>query len=392
MWLVDGLLAAAALAGHWAIVLFFYCRMYAHVTAKWMVWPTRLTFWALAFVPPGLGMLWWLGPGRFDPMVLGPPAPAILVYMILCWAALAYVLALSVRRQWRPTPAGQLANHTRLVNVAKRLGRRPVGTRAVSKLAYLPGNQVFGIQVVEKHLRFDRVPSAWRGLSIVQLSDLHAGRFLAPEFYHECFRIVDRMQPDLLVLTGDVSDEPDRVPDCLAPLAEMNPRMGKIATCGNHDYWRGRDAVVGHLRRIGFTVLDNRVEVRQVAGHPLAVAGISAPWCKEPLPTLDRVDPEAFRLCLSHTPDNIPWAREAGIDLMLCGHVHGGQIRIPLVGAMYCPSRFGRRYDAGLFQEGPMLVYVNRGLSGSLPLRYGCRPEITRLVLYPADETDATPK
>ena len=89
----------------------------------------------------------------------------------------------------------------------------------------------------------------------------------------------------------------------------------------------------------------------------------------------------AFRLCLSHTPDNINWARQRSVDLMLAGHVHGGQIRLPLIGSIFCPSRYSRRYDCGTFFEAPTVMHVSRGLAGQHPLRYGCRPEVTRLIL-----------
>jgi predicted MPP superfamily phosphohydrolase len=88
-----------------------------------------------------------------------------------------------------------------------------------------------------------------------------------------------------------------------------------------------------------------------------------------------------FRLCLSHTPDNIRWAQRHGVDLMLSGHNHGGQIRLPLFGSLFVPSRYSRRFDCGLFWQPPTLLYVSRGLAGKEPLRYNCRPEITRLVL-----------
>ena len=80
-------------------------------------------------------------------------------------------------------------------------------------------------------------------------------------------------------------------------------------------------------------------------------------------------------------PDNIRWARRKGMDLMLSGHVHGGQIRFPVVGSMLVPSRYSRRYDCGVFAEGPTLLHVSRGLSGEHPLRFGSRPEVTRLTL-----------
>jgi predicted MPP superfamily phosphohydrolase len=86
-------------------------------------------------------------------------------------------------------------------------------------------------------------------------------------------------------------------------------------------------------------------------------------------------------LCLSHTPDNFAWAKRHRVDLMLAGHVHGGQIRLPWTGSIFVPSRYSRRYDHGTFHEGPTVMHVSRGLAGEVPLRYNCRPEVTLIVL-----------
>jgi predicted MPP superfamily phosphohydrolase len=91
-----------------------------------------------------------------------------------------------------------------------------------------------------------------------------------------------------------------------------------------------------------------------------------------------------FRLCLSHTPDNIRWARTNKIDLVLAGHVHGGQIRLPVLGSVFVPSRYSRKYDCGTFYEAPTVMHVGRGLSGQHPLRFFCKPEVTRIVLRKA--------
>jgi predicted MPP superfamily phosphohydrolase len=88
-----------------------------------------------------------------------------------------------------------------------------------------------------------------------------------------------------------------------------------------------------------------------------------------------------FRLCLSHTPDHITWARRHEVDLMLSGHVHGGQVRLPLIGPVVVPSLYGRRFDSGTFHLPPTVLHVSRGLSSEQPLRYNCRPEVTKLVL-----------
>ncbi len=99
-----------------------------------------------------------------------------------------------------------------------------------------------------------------------------------------------------------------------------------------------------------------------------------------------------FRLLLSHTPDHFAWARAHGVDLMLSGHNHGGQIVLPVIGPVFAPSRYGVRYAAGAFWSEPTLLYVSRGLSGRHPLRLNCPPELTRIVLEspasrPLDET-----
>jgi Ca2+-transporting ATPase len=88
-----------------------------------------------------------------------------------------------------------------------------------------------------------------------------------------------------------------------------------------------------------------------------------------------------FRLLLSHTPDNIGWARRHDVDLMLSGHVHGGQVRVPILGSLFVPSRYSRKYDQGVFFESPTLLSVNRGISGREPLRINCYPEVTWLTL-----------
>ena len=100
-----------------------------------------------------------------------------------------------------------------------------------------------------------------------------------------------------------------------------------------------------------------------------------------PDPDLAGTPENAFRLLLSHTPDQIQRARADQIDLMLAGHNHGGQVRFPLFGPVYSPSVYGCRYASGVFWEAPTLLHVSRGLGGRHPLRINCRPEVTRIVL-----------
>jgi predicted MPP superfamily phosphohydrolase len=89
----------------------------------------------------------------------------------------------------------------------------------------------------------------------------------------------------------------------------------------------------------------------------------------------------SLRVLLSHSPDLFYKARNWGVDLMFAGHNHGGQIRLPFVGAVFVPSLFSRRFDRGFFHGKQTLLYVNEGIAGMHPVRYGCPPEVSRFVL-----------
>ena len=92
-----------------------------------------------------------------------------------------------------------------------------------------------------------------------------------------------------------------------------------------------------------------------------------------------------FRVLMSHSPDQVNWAKPYQFDLMFAGHTHGGQIRLPLVGPLVAPSRFGVKYCAGTFQIGPMLMHVSRGLSGEDMIRINCPPELGLFTLRSVD-------
>jgi hypothetical protein len=134
------------------------------------------------------------------------------------------------------------------------------------------------------------------------------------------------------------------------------------------------------LGKLGFQVIGNGWKPVTLRGQPLVVIGHEGPWFGPP-PDLSACPRGPFRLCLSHTPDHIRWARRHGIDLMLAGHVHGGQVQLPVIGPLVVPSRYGRQYACGTFHEPPTVLHVGRGLGSEQPLRYNCRPEVTKLVL-----------
>jgi predicted MPP superfamily phosphohydrolase len=124
----------------------------------------------------------------------------------------------------------------------------------------------------------------------------------------------------------------------------------------------------------------------EYGGSSIALAGTSSPWGVRPSMT---EAPEAdYKILLSHAPDLYYWAERRGFNLMLSGHNHGGQIRLPLVGPVFMPSRYSRRFDRGFFRRHGLTLHVSQGIAGKHPIRYGCLPEIGRLVLRSAQTVE----
>jgi uncharacterized protein len=246
-------------------------------------------------------------------------------------------------------------------------------------LLRLPGNEAFRLSLREYDVAVPELPEPMAGLRIVQITDLH----MAPSFRRRYFeRVIEACQgweADLILLTGDIVDADEAIPWIEPLLAPLDARLGKYAILGNHDEEHQPSAILGELARAGFETLEGQWTTIEADGTTIAMGGTSAPWGPD-------VDPRAmpsadFRILLSHSPDRFYRAARWGIDLMFSGHNHGGQIRLPLVGAVFMPSVYSRRFDRGFFRRGRTLMYVNEGVAGMHPVRYGCPPEVTRFVL-----------
>jgi predicted MPP superfamily phosphohydrolase len=371
-----------AIVGHLAILSVSLNLWYGHPLAKPLLSMLRRLHTML--VPTGLLVLFLLYGFDLSRAWVPPPVgwhilPAI--YVLACWVVgLAVLPAMTLLRVLRRLPIALLSNHTRTVDVAAHLGYKPVGDGKYRHLARLPGNEVFRVDFTEKTFCLPNIPPAWDGLTILHLSDIHLCGTPEREFYFHVMDVCRDWSPDLVAITGDIVDSAKHHRWILPVLGRLKWKIAAFAILGNHDLWFESAKTRRRLRRLGFHVLGNDWEKIEVHGEPMLVIGNEEPWFR-PAPNLSNCPPDVFRLCLSHTPDTIPWARRNGIDLMLAGHNHGGQIRLPLIGSILVPSRYSRRYDCGSFYERPTLLHVSRGLAGQHPLRYNCRPEITRIIL-----------
>lgn len=243
------------------------------------------------------------------------------------------------------------------------------------------------IEVTEHRIPIPGLPEAFRGFRIVHLSDIHHGLFLPLAAVTAAVSLANRLKPDLIALTGDfITYSRAYIEPVATVLGFLRSRYGAVAVLGNHDFRVGADEIARALRRAGIEVLRNAHTARRRAGHALYVAGIDDLWSKADLPRALRGIPSgAPTVLLSHNPGIIRRAAAHGVSLVLSGHTHGGQVRLPLVGSILGRSRARLRFRDGYDRLGSTHIYVSRGIGTVvLPLRFRCPAEIPRLHLQPA--------
>lgn len=288
----------------------------------------------------------------------------------LAWAIVRHLA-------YRP-PRQQIRQQSTVTDIARQLGSKPIGHGPHSRLVRFPGNEQFSVELSQKTFLLPQLPVEWNGLSILHLSDWHFSGTIRKEYFEQAAEIASREEVDLVCFTGDLLDNPALVDWLPSTLDRIPARLGRYFILGNHDWYSDFQPTRAKLTGLGWHDLGSRCEVLEINGRRLAIGGDETPWIGEHPTFPGDAD---FLLLLSHAPDTIAWARAQGVDLMLAGHNHGGQVRIPGLGAVFSPSLYGCKYASGTFYEAPTLLHVSRGLAGIHPLRYRCRPEMTRLIL-----------
>jgi predicted MPP superfamily phosphohydrolase len=380
--LVGLAMLLAACVGHTALCVSVVNWSYGHALPRPIL---RVIRHLNAGLVAGFPLLLWWTYGFEPPLINQNPSAGnardvLSGYVVFCWLiGLGVVPALTLARLLR-RPAALVASEVRTIDIRKRLKYCPLGRGRHRWLARLPGNEAFRVDFAEKTLALPRLPEAWEGLTVLHLSDLHFSGSPDRVFYQEVMDLCAQWEPDLVAYTGDTVDTYQHYRWILSTLGCLRWRIGAFAVLGNHDAWHEPMLIRRRLRRIGMDVIGNSWKEVEVRGQKLIVVGNEAPWFA-PAPDLTAAPSEPFRLCLSHTPDNIGWARCNRVDLMLAGHNHGGQIRFPVIGSVLVPSRYSRRYDCGVFDEPPTVLHVSRGVGGQHPVRYNCRPEVVRITL-----------
>ncbi|MEN8228205.1 MAG: metallophosphoesterase [Bacteroidota bacterium] len=260
------------------------------------------------------------------------------------------------------------------------------------------------LKVFREKIEITGLPDSFKGVKIIQLSDLHlAGFYHHPGYIRDVVGRVNRLKPDLILFTGDmVHNFSEEMDPFIEILNELNASMGKFAILGNHDYghyynWDSEAAEEANLVRVkeqiraaGFDLLLNENRMISLNGHSLEIIGVEN-WGKPPFPqhgdltkAMEGTDPQLVKILLSHDPSHwdLKVKEKEDIQLTLSGHTHGMQFGFEIGKFRWSPSKWTYKNWAGLYRENGQYLYVNRGLGFTgFPGRVGIRPEITLLTL-----------
>ena len=279
----------------------------------------------------------------------------------------------------------------------KKHGKKRAWLAALAILALLGAGLAFAVwdssehpEITEYRVCSDKCPDSFDGFKIIQLSDLHGADFggrLAEE--------LRRQDPDIIALTGDLADEFTDV-SMLPPLLEgLTALAPAFYVTGNHEWVLSREkrqALFDLLDAAGVIRLPNECRLLEKGGASIVLAGVDDPNGpydqKRPAQLVREIrqqyGKDAYILMLSHRNDELPLWAHMGVQTVLCGHGHGGIVRLPGIGAVFGTHMdLFPDYTAGLYEKDGTAMVVSRGLGGSrkLPLRIGNRPEVVTVVL-----------
>jgi uncharacterized protein len=275
----------------------------------------------------------------------------------------------------------------------------------------LVGSLIYGFtnkynyQVKRQTLRFKNLPSAFKGLKIVQISDIHSGSFNNKAGVQQGVEKILKLKPDLILFTGDlVNNKADEMDEYIDVFRQLKAPLGIYSILGNHDYgdyvqWESREHKIQNLNRLkevhaqmGWRLLLNENVLLEREGHKIAILGIENWGAKANFPKYGKMEhaypgsEEApFKILMSHDPSH--WDAEVlpkyrDIDLMLSGHTHGMQFGVEIPWLRWSPVQYVYKQWAGLYETGHQKLYVNRGFGFlGYPGRVGILPEISLLEL-----------
>jgi predicted MPP superfamily phosphohydrolase len=375
-------------------------RVFAVVANVWIGLELRALLrrrgWRSAWLPAGAlvcaGLALTSGGDlfRLDARLLGwaSRAPSVWGLCAAVWtigACGAFAIELTVLA-WRKLGAKKAAAPAGAEPAAGRLTRRAAlaAPFAVAGYGVFIEREKFRLREVE--MAVPNLPDDLVGLRIGQVTDIHAGPFLAPKEVHRIVAMVNETKPHVAVVTGDlITRRGDPLHAAIDALAGLRADAGVWGCMGNHEqYARCRGEAQVYAQGKGIEFLRHSARNLRFGAADLNLVGVD--YQRQGQPYLvgagERIEPGAVNLLLSHNPDVFPVAAELGFDLVLSGHTHGGQITLEIVEQTLNPGRFMTPFVSGLYRIGGSSLYVSRGVGTvTLPMRLGAEPEVASIRL-----------
>jgi predicted MPP superfamily phosphohydrolase len=264
----------------------------------------------------------------------------------------------------------------------------------------------YSYRIVRKKLLFSNLPASFKGMKLVHISDIHSGSFTDPNAVKKGLGLIMQQNADLILFTGDlVNDRALEMEPFIEMFAKLRAPLGVFATLGNHDYgdyvpWpingltkeENHEQLKNVFRQMGWKLLMNEHVVLEKNGEQVALLGIENWSNKARFPKYGKLDQAyastekyPFKILMSHDPSH--WHAQVrpdypDIDLTLSGHTHGMQFGVEIPGFQWSPVQYVYKEWAGLYEDGPAKLYVNRGFGFiGYPGRVGVLPEITVIEL-----------
>jgi predicted MPP superfamily phosphohydrolase len=303
--------------------------------------------------------------------------------VFLSFIVIVYVLAVSVLVRLVLHRFGHAALSKNPAQVwLRRLVLTFAGTGMLC-FAYAYFVEPYWLSVSQIKITSSKLPRGSQPIRIVHISDLHSDP--QPRLEERLPQAIAAERPDIIVFTGDSINSPDGLPvfrKCISELAKIAPTF---VVKGNWDAWFWHN--LNLFEGTGVTELDGNSARMEIRGVPIWIAGVAVEHEKSLTAGLGDIPPNEFKLFLYHYPDLIKEVAEQKVDLYCAGHTHGGQVALPFYGALITFSKYGKKYEAGLYREAETWLYVNRGIGmegGHAPrVRFWARPEVTVIEVGP---------
>ncbi|MEZ4386702.1 MAG: metallophosphoesterase [Candidatus Krumholzibacteriia bacterium] len=310
----------------------------------------------------------------------------VTVQLALCGGQLAVLAAVAMMWLWRGSRQPIRPSRRRLlIGAAVALPMVAAGTGAAGV-----AESASPARLRRRRLTLPRCPAPLEGLRILHLSDVHLWHLVTVDDLGRALARVPRGEYDLVCVTGDLADDLAQLPEALRMIAALDAPLGHFACLGNHEHARGLQAALRAFAAGPVTLLRGSGQVLTHRGQRFVLAGIDdlraqpratqAAFYPEQLRhALGPTSPDAFSVVLSHRPSVLPHAAAAGVDLVLAGHTHGGQVAIG--GTSLLEINGAAPWAWGVYRREETVMHVTCGLGQWFPFRLGCPPEMVLLEL-----------